>query len=94
MTKKQMHQEINKKFYEYVTEKFPHYIIDDSEGYGRVILVCTNPDDEMDSWDGSLIEYHQSRHNLCTYNWSSDQCKADEREMELFLNDLLANYNL
>ena len=49
MTKKEIHKEIRKQFYEVINEKFPQYDID-SDGFGRVQLV-----------DGrNAIEYHMS----------------------------------
>jgi hypothetical protein len=91
MTKKEMHREINTKFFMFVTEKFPHYIIDDSEGYGRVYLVSEelNKDGRFDS-----IEYHLSRHEVVGYNDNSDQAKDDEDMMRMFLEKLVARYEL
>jgi hypothetical protein len=89
MTKREMHSEINKLFYEFVDKNFPNYVIDDSEGYGRVCLTNTESDGIDDS-----IEYHMSRHDLCSFNWASNQCKEDEAVMEEFLAKLVANYDL
>jgi hypothetical protein len=86
MTKKEIHKEINSRFYSYVNGNFPQYQIDNSEGYGRVYLVANNSDDS--------IEYHQSRHDLCQMNWASAESKKDVEIMEVFLNDLLKQYSL
>jgi len=42
MTKKEIKKTINKEFYKYVTESFPDYYIDNSEGGGRVYLITLN----------------------------------------------------
>ncbi len=84
MTKKEINQEIRRRFYEMVEEKFPQYEIDDSEGYGRVYLV-----------DGrNAIEYHMSRHTLCGYDSNSEQSKKDEDEMAILLERLVFDYNI
>lgn len=59
MTKKEIHQSINKAFYEWVTKTYPEYELDDCEGYGRIYLNDKN---------GHQIEYHQSRHDFCSYD--------------------------
>ena len=83
MTKKQIHKEIRKQFYEVINEKFPQYDID-SDGFGRVQLV-----------DGrNAIEYHMSRHTLCGYSDNSKQCHDDELEMEELLNEIVKQYNI
>lgn len=86
MTKKEIHKEINRRFYQYVNENFPEYTIDNSEGYGYIHLIPKRRDDS--------IEYHQSRHDLCQYNWASDKSKQDTLKMKLFLNELLTQYSL
>jgi len=82
-TKKQIHKEIRKQFYEVINEKFPQYDID-NDGFGRVQLV-----------DGrNVIEYHMSRHTLCGYSDNSKQCHDDELEMEELLNEIVKQYNI
>ena len=63
MTKKEIHQSINKNFYKLIEDYYPQYMIDDSEGFGRVSLI--HQDNGINgNWD-EVIEYHQSRHDLC-----------------------------
>ena len=88
MTKTQIKKAINKDVYTYVTERFPEFIIDDSEGYGRVCFV----DSTSSNPANDCIEYHQSRHTLCTLNWASDKVKAVEQELESWINALLKQY--
>jgi len=42
MTQKEYHRQINSRFYAYVEENFPQYEIDDSEGYGRILISFVN----------------------------------------------------
>ena len=86
MTKKEIHKEINRRFYQYINENFSEYTIDANEGYGYIYLIPEHRDD--------CIEYHQSRHNLCQLNWASDKSKQDMFKMEMFLNELLTQYSL
>jgi hypothetical protein len=92
MTKRQMHQEINKKFYEFVEANYPHYTIDDNEGGGRIYLISERDDDDFRKYDS--IEYHQSRHTVCGYNDNSERGLDDEYEMREFLEKLVPNYDL
>ena len=88
MTKTQIKKAINKDVYTYVTERFPEFIIDDSEGYGRIYFVdstSSNPADDS-------IQYHQSRHEVCTLNWASERVKDVEHELESWINALLKQY--
>lgn len=89
MTKKQIHQEINRRFYEHVNEKYPQLDIDDSEGYGRIYLVFK--DKKLNGYDS--IEYHQSRHDI-NYAFCEDKTIQIANELELFLNELLKQYNI
>ena len=88
MTKKEMHKEINQRFYDYINEEFRHYAIDSSEGHGRIYLIPESGN------INDAIEYHQSRHDLCCVNWSSEKTKKDVQTMELFLNDILKQYSI
>lgn len=81
MTKKEYHQIINSKFYDYITKEFPEYQLDFEEGYGRVTITDGKNGDND-------IEYHQSRHDLCDFNWSSKKTKKDLEKMEKFLQEL------
>ena len=78
MTKKEMHQEINKRFFKFVESHYPEYDICDYGDGGRVIL---------DYYTGSdnTIEYHLSRHTLDCYNFACEKTKEDMKEMEAFL---------
>jgi hypothetical protein len=82
MTKKQYHQSINKEFYSYVETNFPEYQIDHSEGYGRIYLIPVNEN----GVDG-VIEYHQSEHTLCCFNWSHQKTKNDIEKMTQFIEN-------
>ena len=84
MTKKEYHKQINKRFYEYVNQHFPNYELDFNEGYGYVYLICENKND--------LIEYHQSRHDLCILNYATDKAKQDMLQMERYINENIIPY--
>ena len=88
MTKKEMHKEINRRFYDYLNENFAEYTIDSGEGYGRIYLIPKSGN------INNAIEYHQSRHDICCVNWSEDKTKKDVETMELFLNDILKQYSI
>jgi hypothetical protein len=88
MTKKQFHSVINKDVYDYMEQYFPEFIIGDSEEGGRIYFVdSTSPTPIHDS-----IEYHQSRHTLCTLDWTSERVKDVERELESWINALIKQY--
>jgi len=88
MTKTQLQKAMNKDVYTYVENNFPEFVIDHSEGYGRVYFIdSTSPNPANDS-----IQYHQSDHTLCTLNWASDKVKAVEQELESWINALLKQY--
>lgn len=87
MNQKQYHQQINQRFYLYVEDNFPEYEIDSSEGYGIIYLI---PKNEIGT-DG-VIEYHQSRHDLCCYNWSHQKTKSDIEKMEKYLTENIIPY--
>lgn len=88
MTKKQFHSAINKDVYMYVEERFPEFYIDDSYGDGRVYFVDSTSRCPADD----SIEYHQSRHTVCTLNPASDKVKDVERELESWINALIKQY--
>ena len=74
--------------YEYMNKHYPEFDIDFNEDGGRVIFVDTT---SSKPWDDS-IEYHQSRHDLCTLNGASDKVKAIEQELESWINALIKQY--
>jgi len=85
MTKKQIHSEINKAFYNFVAEKYPQYeIVGDYEG-GRKQIVSINTA-HLD------LEYHVSQHSVCAYN--NKYTREIEEEMNLFLQEQLRKYNI
>jgi hypothetical protein len=88
MTKKQFHSAINKDVYEYMNQNHPEFDIDFNENGGRVIFSDTTSNKP---WDDS-IEYHQSRHDLCTLNMASDKVKAIEKELENWIKALIKQY--
>jgi hypothetical protein len=46
--------------------------------------MCENKND--------LIEYHQSRHDLCILNYSTDKAKQDMLQMEIYINENIIPY--
>jgi hypothetical protein len=82
MTKREYHSYINKLFYEYIEEVFPHYIIDPSEGHGSVYLI--DPRDNLGS-----IQYSQSKHTLDTYTWNKPYVKNNIERMEKYLSKVI-----
>jgi hypothetical protein len=88
MTRKQFHSVINKDVYTYMEQRFPEFTIDDSEGYGRIYFVDSTSRCPADD----SIEYHQSRHTVCTLMPASDKVKAIESELESWINALLKQY--
>ena len=88
MTKSQLKKAINRDVYTYVEERFPEFIIDDSYGDGRVYFVDSTSRCPADD----SIEYHQSRHTVCTLMPASDKVKAVESELESWINALLKQY--
>jgi len=79
MTKKEYHKQINARFYAYIENNFPEYTIDSNEGYGRIYLISEDID--------NTIEYHQSRHDVHCWNFSSDKIKSDTKKMEDYINN-------
>ena len=88
MTKKQFHSAINKDVYAYMEQRFPEFIIGDSEEGGRIYFVDSTSDHQV----ADSIEYHQSRHTLCTLDWASERVKDVERELESWINALIKQY--
>ena len=88
MTKKQFHSAINKDVYAYMEQRFPEFIIGDSEEGGRIYFVDSTSDHQV----ADSIEYHQSRHTLCTLDWASERVKDVERELESWINTLIKQY--
>ena len=84
MTKKEMHKEIRERFYDIIEEKFPYYSID-SDGFGGRVQISN---------DNDVIEYHMTRHTICSYPDMSYQGKEDEKQMEIIINDLVREYNI
>ena len=84
MTKKEMHREIRERFYDIIEEKFPYYSID-SDGFGGRVQISHGND---------VIEYHMARHTICSYPDMSYQGKADEKQMEIIINDLVREYDI
>lgn len=82
-----MHKEINKKFYNFINTKYKgKYLIDDSEGFGRIYLISVD-------YPNDAIEYHQSRHTVCLWE-GAKVVRIEANEMESFLNKLLKEYKL
>lgn len=89
MTKTQLKKAINRDVYTYVEERFPEFIIDHSwNDGGRVYFVDSTSRCPADD----SIEYHQSRHTVCTLNPASDKVKAVEKELESWINALIKQY--
>jgi hypothetical protein len=85
MNKKEYHRQINERFYAYVEENFPEYIVDSSEGFGRIYLIPKHG-------YGDSIEYHQSRHDLCCLNYASESTKENMEVMENYINNNIIPY--
>jgi hypothetical protein len=81
MTKKQIQQEINSRFYSFIESNFPEYEMYDEMG-GRMNLMANGKGDNS-------IEYHQSRHELISLNWASEKTKSDLFEMEQYLHRVI-----
>lgn len=88
MTRKQFHTAINKDVYEYMNQHHPDFIIGDSEEGGRIYFRDSTSSSQLKD----SIEYHQSRHELCTLNWASDKVKAVEQELKSWINALIKQY--
>ena len=84
MTKKEIHREIRERFYDIIEEKFPYYSID-SDGFGGRVQISHGND---------VIEYHMTRHTICSYPDMSYQGKADVMKMLEIINDLVREYNI
>ena len=84
MTKKEKHSAINNEFIDKYENDFD---IDDEMG-GRLVLVPFEGDHR------NSIDYHQSRHTVDAYNWSSSETKELVIEMEEFIDTLRIKYDL
>ena len=84
MTKREMHKEIRERFYDIIEEKFPYYSID-SDGFGGRVQISHGND---------VIEYHMTRHTICSYPDMSYQGKADVMKMLEIINDLVREYDI
>lgn len=84
MTKTEKRRQINERFYQYVNDKFPEYVIDHSEGYGRVYLSFSNSPYQ--------IEYSQSEHTVCCLKSDGEKVKEDCEKMELYLRTMIIPY--
>tara|TARA_R100000152_G_C6668535_1_gene105495 strand:+ start:245 stop:499 length:255 start_codon:yes stop_codon:yes gene_type:complete len=84
MTKKEIHREIRERFYDIIEEKFPYYSID-SDGFGGRVQISHGND---------VIEYHMTRHTICSYSDMSYQGKADVMKMLEIINDLVREYDI
>jgi len=85
MNKTEIKKAINKAVYEYVTTKYPDWIIDSSEGYGRIYFCDIHDHD-------NIIEYHQSRHDFCIYNWAKSELKMIVEDLEDFVRTTKSKY--
>ena len=88
MTKREYHKKINKLFYTYVNSNFPQYELDFNESGGKVYLIPGNKKNSINN-HYDLIEYHQSQHSLCCYNWSYKQTKGIIKTMEKYLTNII-----
>jgi len=70
MTKKEKQKEINKAVFEFAATL--GYEILDEDGAGRITF---SKPSNMD-WH-ETIEYHKSRHNACTMDFTSHEVKTD-----------------
>lgn len=86
MNKTETRKAINKAVYEYVNTKYPDWVIDHSEGYGRVYFI-----DPTDSNNNS-IEYSQSQHDFCCYNWADSRVKDVIKDLEEFVRKTKSSY--
>jgi|15BtaG_2_1085339.scaffolds.fasta_scaffold08239_2 hypothetical protein len=82
MTKREYHNEINRRFYDFINHNYKDYEINDEMG-GRILLVDK---------DDNIIEYHQSQHTVETYGWHAedeDKVKDHADDMRNFLNTFI-----
>lgn len=87
MTKKQLHQFINKSFYEMINKSYPEYDIDFSEPGGLVTLIP-----KQGACGANLIQYHQSQHYVIAYSFCFDKTKQDEQNMSQWLEEFMLNH--
>lgn len=85
MTKREIKSAINKAVYQFA-EKLGYIVSDDNDGS---YVTFSKPD--ANNADDS-IDYSRSYHTTCTYNWASDECKADADLIEEFAKQQQLNY--
>jgi hypothetical protein len=78
MKKKEKRSLINKTFLTWLTENYPEYDIDDTEGDGTFSLTNMNY-----PYEG--MSYHRSYHDVCTPSWSP----AEMVEHETIFNNYI-----
>jgi hypothetical protein len=78
MNKKEKRSLINKMFLTWLTENYPEYDIDDTEGDGTFSLTNMNY-----PYEG--MSYHRSYHDVCTPNWAP----AEMVEHETIFNNYI-----
>ena len=86
MTKKEYHQTINGKFYEFINKKFPYYEIHLEDG-GRVSLI-------NEKKPHLQITYHQSSHWVLPSVGYENQLKFDVVIMEEEIEDIKRHINV
>ncbi len=88
MTKKQIHQEINQLFFQYISENFPQYVGGSDEMGGRInfSLISGSGND--------YFEYHKSRHTIICSNFANDIVKSNCIKIEIFLEDIIRAYGI
>lgn len=84
MNKTQIKQQINSRFYQYVTENFPQYELEFGQGHGRVYLIHSSGTRSFLS--NESIEYEMSYHDLVCFNHSSKETKDDVATMQNYIN--------
>jgi hypothetical protein len=72
MSKAKFHKEINRRFYKFMEETYPHYTLDFNEGGGRVYILEVEvlPNSNIVSYNYDMI-YYQNEHYVEKYanNW-------------------------
>ena len=85
MTKKEIKNTINRAVYIYA-ESLGYQISDDDDGSYVTFYKC-----ESDSNEDS-IDYSRSYHTTVTYNWASEECKADADLIEEYAKQVQLKY--
>ena len=78
MNKKEKRKLITKMFLTWLTENYPEYDIDDTEGDGTFNLTNMN-------YPYEAMSYHRSYHDVCTVNWAP----AEMIEHETIFNNYI-----